>query len=107
LTYEYLLELVSTLICQPPSNAPVVPKPIALAVSKMGKAVWWPTLSTDEVERRYIDDVSVSGDWDVVGVTPEEIEENAIAYVRRYRSHENYGRPAVYPPRESSVNPTI
>jgi NADH dehydrogenase (ubiquinone) 1 alpha subcomplex subunit 9 len=57
-----------------------------MLIAKTGKAVWWPTLSTDQVERRYLDDVDTPGDWDVVGVTPEEIEDSAIVYLRRYRS---------------------
>jgi NADH dehydrogenase (ubiquinone) 1 alpha subcomplex subunit 9 len=86
LTHEYLLELVSTLIYEPPSRAPVLRKVVAILIAKMGKAVWWPTLSPDQVERRYIDAVDTPGDWDVVGVTPEEIEDSAIVYLRRYRS---------------------
>ena len=89
LTYEYLLTLVSSVTYQPPSKAPVVPKQAALLLSKAAQSVWWPLLSPDEIERRYIDDVSeaeVKGDWDVFGVTPDEIEDHAITYLRRYRS---------------------
>ena len=86
LTYEYLLTLVSTITYNPPSRAPVVPKSVALALSKLAQNAWWPMLSPDEVERRYIDDVDVPGDWDVFGVVPDEIEEHAITYLRRYRS---------------------
>lgn len=89
LTYEYLLTLVSSVTYQPPSKAPVVPKQAALLLSKAAQSVWWPLLSPDEIERRYIDDVSeaaVKGDWDVFGVMPDEIEDHAITYLRRYRS---------------------
>lgn len=86
LTYEYLLELVSTLTCNPPSRAPVVPKRIALALARAAQRIWWPALSPDEVERRYIDDAGTPGDWALVGVEPDEIENHAITYVRRYRS---------------------
>lgn len=86
LTYEYLLTLVSTITYNPPSRAPVVPKAVALAVAKAAQAAWWPMLSPDEVIRRYIDDVDVPGDWDKFGVIPDEIEEHAITYLRRYRS---------------------
>lgn len=61
--------------------------------------MWWPTLSPDEVVRRYLDDVDVQGDWDAVGVTPAEIEQHAITYIRRYRNGVNYARPAVFPGR--------
>ena len=86
LTYEYLLELVSTLTCNPPSRAPVVPKRVALALARAAQRIWWPALSPDEVERRYIDDADTPGDWALVDVEPDEIENHAITYVRRYRS---------------------
>jgi len=85
-TYEYLLDLVASITYNPPTRAPTVPKAVALALSKAAQAIWWPALSPDEVERRYIDDSQVRGDWDVVGVTPEEVEPHAITYLRRYRS---------------------
>ena len=86
LTYEYLLELVSTLTYNPPSSVPVVPKRVALALTRAAQRIWWPMLSPDEVERRYIDDADTPGDWAAVGVEPDEIENHAITYVRRYRS---------------------
>ena len=86
LTYEYLLELVSTLTCNPPSRAPVVPKRVAVALARVAQRIWWPALSPDEVERRYIDDADTPGDWALVDVEPDEIENHAITYVRRYRS---------------------
>ena len=86
LSYEYLLELVSTLTYNPPSSVPVVPKRVALALTRAAQRIWWPMLSPDEVERRYIDDADTPGDWAAVGVEPDEIENHAITYVRRYRS---------------------
>ena len=85
-THEYLLELVSTLTYNAPSRAPVVPKRVALALARAAQGIWWPTLCPDEVERRYIDDADTPGDWALVGVEPDEIENHAITYVRRYRS---------------------
>lgn len=64
----------------------MVPKSVALALAKAAQYIWWPALSPDEVERRYINDSDVSGDWDQVGVEPTEIEDHAITYLRRYRS---------------------
>lgn len=86
MTYEYLLTLVSSVTYNPVSRAPILPKPVALALAKAAQAVWWPALSPDEVIRRYIDDADVPGDWDKFGITPDEIEEHAITYLRRYRS---------------------
>ncbi|KAF8636019.1 hypothetical protein AX15_000179 [Amanita polypyramis BW_CC] len=99
LTHEYLLDLVSSVTLRPPSRAPVLPKPLASLLAKAGQAVWWPTLSSDEVIRRYIDDTDAPGDWEAVNVTPSEIEQHAITYLRRYRSAENFVRPVVFPPR--------
>jgi|SRR6266550_6858693 len=86
LTYEYLLGLVSSVTIRPPSRAPTLPKPIATLLARAGQLIWWPALSPDEVTRRYIDDADVPGDWDAVNVTPSEIEQHAITYLRRYRS---------------------
>jgi NADH dehydrogenase (ubiquinone) 1 alpha subcomplex subunit 9 len=86
LTMEYVLDLVSSVTYIPPSRAPVLPKSIALALAKVAQAPWWPLISPDEVERRYLDDVDVPGDWKAVGVVPDEIENHAITYLRRYRS---------------------
>ena len=86
-TIEYLLQLVESVTMQPPSRAPVVPKWLAMMLSNVAtKSVWWPTLTPDEVVRRYIDDVDVAGDWEAVGVAPTEIDQHAITYLRRYRS---------------------
>ncbi|KAG6830689.1 hypothetical protein H0H92_015165 [Tricholoma furcatifolium] len=104
LTYEYLLDLVSSVTLRPPTRAPVLPKAVASALAKAAQNVWWPALSPDEVIRRYIDDADVPGDWAAVGMTePAEIESHAITYLRRYRSAENYVRPVVIPARPAPV----
>lgn len=99
LTYEYLLELVRSVTFNPPSSAPVVPKSIALALAKIGQNVWWPAISPDEIERRFIDDSDVPGDWGVLGISPEDVESHAITYLRRYRSAENFTRQIIFPSR--------
>ncbi|KAJ2913922.1 hypothetical protein MD484_g6504, partial [Candolleomyces efflorescens] len=87
LTYQYLLDMVSSVTLRPPSKAPTVPKAVAEAIASVGKTVWWPALSPDEVARRFIDDSEVAGDWNTVGIAePSEIEDHAITYLRRYRS---------------------
>ena len=87
LSFEYLLDLVTSVTYNPPSRAPVVPKRVALAVARAAQsAVWWPLICPDEVERRYLDDVAVGGDWEAVGVVPDQVESHAITYLRRYRS---------------------
>ena len=116
-TYQYLLDLIASVTYRPPTRAPTVPKSVALALSKVSQTIWWSSLSVDEVERRYIDDSKVEGDWDVAGVTPEEVEPHAITYLRRFRSayvlpclvfsnkgsdanhscRDNFPRPVVFP----------
>ena len=86
LTHEYLLDLIASMTYRAPTRAPSVPKAVALALSKASQNIWWPSLSPDEVERRYINDSQVQGDWDVVGVTPDDVEPHAITYLRRYRN---------------------
>lgn len=105
LTYEYLTDLVQSITYQKPSRAPVLPQAAALALAKAAQAVWWPALSPDEVKRRYINDSDVDGSesWRIVGVRPEEIEEFALKYLRRYRSATDFTRPTVFPPRISPV----
>jgi NADH dehydrogenase (ubiquinone) 1 alpha subcomplex subunit 9 len=98
-TYTELLDLIQAFTHNPPTQAPVVPKSVALAVSKAAQLIWWPALSPDEVKRRYMDDASVEGDWDKVGVVPEELENVAIQYLRRYRSAANFVRPVELPPK--------
>ncbi|KAK1231198.1 Protein-lysine N-methyltransferase efm5 [Marasmius sp. AFHP31] len=104
LSHEYLLNMVASVAFQPESRAPVVPKALALAAARVAQLPWWPMLSPDEVERRYIDDADTPGDWNVVGVTPAEIEQHATTYVRRYRSAEDFSRPSVFPPRPTVVS---
>jgi NADH dehydrogenase (ubiquinone) 1 alpha subcomplex subunit 9 len=115
-TYESLIKLVEAMTLKS-HKAPKLPKPIALAIAGvLNRALWWPTISPDEVERKYIDDVGaevqaaaadvpegweaqpsvgvaargVSGEtfkgWADLVIDPETIEEHAIKYLRRFRS---------------------
>jgi NADH dehydrogenase (ubiquinone) 1 alpha subcomplex subunit 9 len=85
-TAEYLLDLVATVTYRPPSKAPHLPKGLAKLITGVSQRVWWPTISPDEIERRYIDDVDVKGDWDVVNIVPDDIEQFAVNYLRGYRT---------------------
>jgi NADH dehydrogenase (ubiquinone) 1 alpha subcomplex subunit 9 len=59
-TYNSLLQLVAAMTMKPVSTAPTVPKTVALAFATLvNRGLWWPTVSPDEIERRYIDDVGV------------------------------------------------
>lgn len=85
-TTEYLLELVQSVAYLKPSSIPYLPKPLMTAMAKAAQLAWFPMVSPDELERRYIDDAAVEGDWEAFGVKPSHIEEHALAYVRRFRS---------------------
>lgn len=86
LTNAYVLDLIRSLTYSAPSTAPVMPKSVAKAIAKAAQAAWWPLISPDEVERRYIDDVETPDDWSVFDIEPAHIEQLALTYVRRYRS---------------------
>jgi NADH dehydrogenase (ubiquinone) 1 alpha subcomplex subunit 9 len=89
-----MLHLIELVTYNSPTRAPTIPKRIALFAARAAQLVWWPLLSPDEVIRRYIDDVGAGKDgevnvepvWDLLGVQPEELEDVAISYLRRYRS---------------------
>jgi NADH dehydrogenase (ubiquinone) 1 alpha subcomplex subunit 9 len=59
-TYSNLIKLVEAFTLKSHA-APILPKPIAtLIASVLNRALWWPTVSPDEVIRKYIDDASAS-----------------------------------------------
>ncbi|OXG99912.1 NADH dehydrogenase (ubiquinone) 1 alpha subcomplex 9, partial [Cryptococcus neoformans A1-35-8] len=121
-TWAELERLVSTLVLQPVSTAPTLPKPVALLLAKLvNRGLWWPTTSPDEIERMYIDDagadafqikpsgpagwntpsgidmVGVDGEpvksWADLDIEPDTIAEHAIKPLRRYRSAATYDLP--------------
>lgn len=85
-TMGYLLELVQSAAYLPPSKFPSLPKPVALAIAKVAQLPWFPMVSPDEIERRFIDDSEVPGDWDAFGIRPDSVESHVLTYVRRFRS---------------------
>lgn len=59
-TYNSLLNLVAAMTMNPASTAPTVPKAIAKAFATISnRALWWPTVNADDIERKYIDDFGV------------------------------------------------
>jgi NADH dehydrogenase (ubiquinone) 1 alpha subcomplex subunit 9 len=87
-SHNELEQLVSLFTFRPVSNVPELPKKLALFLSWLSNKAWWPSFSVDEIERRFISnpDEDPTEDWKRVGVTPTEIEQIAIAVLRRYRS---------------------
>jgi len=104
-TVEYLMELVSSVTYNTPSKALYFPKRLAKFISQVSSFVWWPVVGPDQVERRYINDVEVAGDWDVVGIKPDDIDHHALTYLQMYRSADNFNRPTVIPDRSLSGDP--
>lgn len=87
-TFEQLLQLTEALTLKK-LQGPNFPKPVLAAMSRLWDLVWWPTLSPDEVTRRYIDDVDVEAGlkgFADLGIEPDVLEDVAIVYLRRYRS---------------------
>jgi len=73
-----------------------IPKPLLLTASKVADLAWWPMLSPDEVERRYLDDKADevgTKSWAELGIVPDDVEEVAITYLRRYRGHLSFELP--------------
>ena len=93
--YAEMQKLISLLTFRPVSGVPEVPKRMAMFLSKLSQRIWWPSLSPDEIERRFIDDVMVDAaqDWATLGVNPVEVEKVATSILRRYRS--GYAKPTL------------
>jgi len=102
---EYLLELVSSVTYQPPSRAMHLPKAVAMLLSRVSGLVWWPALSPDQVERRYVNDTEGVSDWDFFGFSPDSLEAHALTYLQMYRSAENLVRPVAIPERNADGTP--
>ncbi|KZS93197.1 NADH dehydrogenase [Sistotremastrum niveocremeum HHB9708] len=104
-TIEQMFDLVQAITMNPASKAPHLPKFVAKLLARTSDFVWWPVLSPDQVERRYIDDANVEGDWDALGVVPDEIERHAVNYLQSYRAPENMYRPPVIPDSTNRTSP--
>ena len=66
-----------------------VPRVVASTVLKLYEKVWWPTISPDEVIRRFMNDLPDEMgtlSWDALNMTPDALDELAIVYLRRHRS---------------------
>ncbi|GAA5942767.1 hypothetical protein JCM3775_005044 [Rhodotorula graminis] len=94
-TFEQLLHMVEALTLKK-LRGPNFPRPLLAALARAWDLVWWPTLSPDEVTRRYIDDLPVApgtkGFADL-GIEPDVLDDIAINYVRRYRGSAYYDLP--------------
>ncbi|KIJ54415.1 hypothetical protein M422DRAFT_775527 [Sphaerobolus stellatus SS14] len=96
-SYEQIFEMISSLTYNPRPTELTLPKPVAKFIARIAQYAWWPMVCPDEVERRFLDDSDVPGDWDKVGVEPDALELHAIKFLRQYRAPENYSRPVILP----------
>jgi NADH dehydrogenase (ubiquinone) 1 alpha subcomplex subunit 9 len=73
-----------------------VPRWMASATTRLWENVWWPTISPDEVTRRYMDDKDPAPGtlgYDYLDIKPDALEDVAIIYLRRYRSSAYFDQP--------------
>ncbi|KAH9464749.1 hypothetical protein MJO28_001547 [Puccinia striiformis f. sp. tritici] len=75
-----------------------LPLPVFKFLMKIvDKAVWWPTLSEDEIVRRCIDDKLELSEgcygFDYFGIEPDAVENLAITYLRYYRTASLFDAP--------------
>lgn len=78
-----------------------IPKIIAKTTAKAVDFIWWPTLSPDEIERRYINDTidPNTKTFADLGIEPQELESLALMFLRRYRSSAYFDQPSTATPR--------
>jgi NADH dehydrogenase (ubiquinone) 1 alpha subcomplex subunit 9 len=59
-TFQELLNLVEFFTMRKTPNFPTIPRPAMELIAKvLNKAIWWPTVSPDEITRKYLDDLGV------------------------------------------------
>ncbi|KAI8442779.1 NADH dehydrogenase 1 alpha subcomplex 9, partial [Phakopsora pachyrhizi] len=90
-SYEDLFETLENLTLKSLTPSLNLPLPIFKLFNKIvSRAVWWPTLSEDEIVRRCIDDKEELSEgalgFDYFGIEPDLVEDAAITYLRFYRS---------------------
>ncbi|RPA84475.1 putative NADH-ubiquinone oxidoreductase 40 kDa subunit mitochondrial precursor [Ascobolus immersus RN42] len=73
-----------------------IPKAILKPIANiLNKAIWWPTISPDEVERQFLDQVIDPNalTFADLGIEPDAIYRYVIHYIRHYRSSSVYDMP--------------
>lgn len=73
-----------------------IPRFAFASLAKLGeKIAWWPMFNADEVTRRFIDEVPRGGmkGFADLGIEPDVMEDVAIMFLRRFRSHLRYEQP--------------
>jgi len=72
-----------------------LPKPVFKALAKAFDYIWWPTVSPDEVERQFIDQVidPSAKTFKDLGIEPDDLPRWLLHYVRHFRSNLYYDLP--------------
>lgn len=96
-TIRELLQLVEQFTYQKLISPDInIPRPVMSAAAYLGECAWWPMFNRDEVKRRFVDELPDApgtlgfADLDIV---PDLLEDVAILYLRRFRSHLWYQQP--------------
>lgn len=96
-TVRELLQVVEDItyqkIIKPDIN---VPRFVFSTLARIGeKVAWWPMFNPDEVTRRFINEVPKGGmkGFADLGIQPDVLEDVAILFLRRFRSHLRYEQP--------------
>jgi NADH dehydrogenase (ubiquinone) 1 alpha subcomplex subunit 9 len=87
-TYNDLINIAETRTLQK-LRGPNMPRWLISGLTKAWENVWWPTISPDEIVRRYMDDKDPQPGtlgFKELGITPDVLDDLAIVYLRRYRS---------------------
>lgn len=97
-THEELFQVLEALTHKSLTPSFNLPLPIFKFLMKVvDKAVWWPTLSEDEIVRRCIDDKEDISEgcygFDFFGIQPDAVEDVAISYLRYYRTASLFDAP--------------
>ncbi|WFD34083.1 Protein-lysine N-methyltransferase efm5 [Malassezia cuniculi] len=90
-TVRELMELVEQFTYQKLVSPDInIPRPVMNLAARAGECLWWPMFNRDEVKRRFIDelpDAPGTKTFADLGITPDVLEDVAIMYLRRFRSH--------------------
>lgn len=96
-TIRELLQIVENITYQKIVSPDVnIPRFMFSAIAKLGeKIAWWPMFNKDEVTRRFINEVPAPGtkSFADLDIAPDVLEDVAIMYLRRFRSHLRYEQP--------------
>lgn len=105
---EFLALLAETLADPKHSSRSFhLPKPIMqLIASLSNRFIWWPTMDSDQIERKYIDELSdrqirmagkglsAEASWRALDIIPDALEDEIARYVKWMRKPENFMKPS-------------